>query len=221
MKIKKRDYSNWERNELIDEIEHLRKQKTYGLVFDREKVKEEFDFYMNFDEENSKEEFKEKNKFPVLKSISEKDIFVDAENKKTNVLIEGDNFHSLIALNFTHKEKIDTIYIDPPYNTGNKDFVYNDKFIDKEDQFRHSKWLNFMEKRLRLARTLMKTTGSIWISIGSDEFAQLKLLCDEIFGENNFLSNIIIKSNPRGKQQMFIPETHEYLLVYARDITKL
>lgn len=221
MRIKKRDYSNWERNELIEEIEHLRKQKTYGLVFDREKVKEEFDYFMNFDEENLREIFKEKNKFPVLKSINEKDIFVDGENRKTNVLIEGDNFHSLIALNFTHKERIDTIYIDPPYNTGNKDFRYNDKFIDKEDQFRHSKWLNFMEKRLRLSRKLLKNSGSIWISIGTDEFAQLKLLCDEIFGENNFLGNIIVKSNPRGKQQMFIPETHEYLLVYARDINKL
>lgn len=78
------------------------------------------------------------------------------------------------------------IYIDPPYNTGNKDFIYNDNYVDKEDSYRHSKWLSFMQKRLELAKNLLKDDGVIFISIDDNEFAQLKLLCDEIFGERNF-----------------------------------
>ena len=80
---------------------------------------------------------------------------------------------------------MDVIYIDPPYNTGNKDFKYNDRFVDREDSYRHSKWLSFMHKRLRLAKRLLADTGVIFISIDDNEQAQLKLLCDEVFGEQN------------------------------------
>jgi adenine-specific DNA-methyltransferase len=86
----------------------------------------------------------------------------------THILIEGDNYHALTALNYTHAGKIDVIYIDPPYNTGNKDFVYNDSFVDKEDAYRHSKWLSFMAARLELAKNLLKDTGVIFISIDRD-----------------------------------------------------
>jgi len=94
------------------------------------------------------------NNLPVLKRVKGKEIKTD--DGEDNILIEGDNYHALTVLNYTHKEKIDVIYIDPPYNTGNKDFIYNDRFVDKEDGYRHSKWLNFMEKRLNIAKNLLK-----------------------------------------------------------------
>ena len=79
-----------------------------------------------------------------------------------HILIEGDNLHALTCLTYTHSNKVDVIYIDPPYNTGNKDFVYNDRFVDKEDAFRHSKWLSFMEKRLRIA-LILGNAARFWI----------------------------------------------------------
>ena len=94
-------------------------------------------------------------------------------------------------LNYTHKGKIDVIYIDPPYNTGNKDWKYNDKIVDSTDEYRHSKWLSMMEKRLRLAKNLLSRKGVIFISIDDNEQANLKLLCDDIFGENNSVGPVI------------------------------
>jgi adenine-specific DNA-methyltransferase len=90
-----------------------------------------------------------KESLPVLTEDKTKEIVKD-HSKPTNFIFEGDNYHTLYTLNFTHKRKIDTIYIDPPYNTGNKSWRYNNDYIDKEDRFRHSKWLSFMSKRLRL-----------------------------------------------------------------------
>jgi len=157
-----------------------------------------------------------KEKLPVLKEVKSKEIITD-KNKPMNLLIEGDNYHALSVLNYTHKGKIDVIYIDPPYNTGNKDFRYNDNYVDKEDAFRHSKWISFMEKRLKLAKNLFKKTGVLFISIDDNEQSQLKLLCDDIFGENNFVAKIIIQSNPRGSQaSKHLAEVHEYVLVYAK-----
>ena len=127
--------------------------------------------------------------FPILKETKGKEINGD-KGKPVNLLIEGDNYHSLQVLNFTHQEVIDLIYIDPPYNRGVKggnDFRYNDKFVDSEDPFRHSKWLSLMEKRLKLAKNLLKPTGAIFISIDNIEQAPLRLLCDEIFGEKILL----------------------------------
>ena len=98
------------------------------------------------------------------------------------------------CLNYTHRESIDVIYIDPPYNTGNKDFIYNDKYVDIEDGYRHSKWLNFMSKRLKLARNLLKEDGFIAISIDDNELYQLKLLCDKIFGEMNYINTISVNA---------------------------
>jgi len=133
-----------------------------------------------------------KEKLPVLKEVKSKEIITD-KNKPMNLLIEGDNYHVLSVLNYTHKGKIDVIYIDPPYNRGSSDFKYNDKFVDREDGYKHSKWLNFMRNRLTLAKAVLKNTGVIFISIDENEFAQLKILLDEIFEENNFLGNLIWK----------------------------
>ena len=113
----------------------------------------------------------------------------DGPHDPTNILIEGDNYHALSVLNYTHKGKIDVIYIDPPYNTGNDEgFIYNDKIVDKEDGFKHSKWISFMDKRLRLAKNLLNPKGVIFISIDDNEQANLRLLCDEIFDEGNFVA---------------------------------
>jgi adenine-specific DNA-methyltransferase len=207
-------YKNHSREELIDELETLKKKK-YGLIWDKKNSQEMLDAFVNW--ENVPENFTPK-QFPILKEVKNKEIETD-KSKATNLLIEGDNYHSLAVLNFTHQNKIDVIYIDPPYNTGNKDFIYNDKFIDKEDPFRHSKWLSFMEKRLRLAHRLLKNTGVIFISIDDHEQAQLKLLCDEIFGEKNFIDSIIWdkKSSAKGvPPKNMMVNVHEYIIAYQK-----
>ena len=112
-----------------------------------------------------------------------------------NYLIEGDNLHSLKILEKTHRGKIDVIYIDPPYNTGNRDFIYDDNYVDKNDGYRHSKWLSFINKRLQIAKKLLKDEGVVFISIDDNEQSHLKVLCDEIFGEKNKLGVLTIINN--------------------------
>ena len=159
-------------------IELLRKQKKYGLVW--EDKPEEV-------EERLREEL------PVLIEDAGKAIVSEDADAPRHILIEGDNLEALTALAYTHEGRIDVIYIDPPYNTGNKDFVYNDQFVDKEDSYRHSKWLSFISKRLRIAKRLLSDKGVIFISIDDNEQAQLKLLCDEVFGEGNFVGSYFWK----------------------------
>lgn len=144
-------------------------------------------------------------------------------NNPNHIIIEGDNLEALTALSYTHAGKIDVIYIDPPYNTGKDDeFKYNDNYVDKEDSFRHSKWLSFLKKRLRLAKQLMKESGVIFISIDDYSFAQLKLLCDEIFEYSsnpdlwNFLG-CLIWNKQHSQQQGTFKRYHEYILVYAKN----
>lgn len=165
--------TNEEKSELLG---LLRKQKKYGLVW-----------------EDKPEDVEERlrDELPVLIEDAMKAIISDDANAPNHILIEGDNLEALTSLAYTHEGKIDVIYIDPPYNTGNKDFVYNDCIVDKEDSYRHSKWLSFMNKRLRIAKQLLSDRGVIFISIDDNEQAQLKLLCDEVFGNNNFITNII------------------------------
>jgi len=212
---KKNKYENYTKEELIDELETLKK-KRYGLVWDRKNSQELIDAFVNW--ENVPENFIP-NKFPVLKEVKNKEISTD-KDKPINLLIEGDNYHSLAVLNFTHKNKIDVIYIDPPYNTGNNDFIFNDNLVDKEDDFRHSKWLTFMEKRLKLAKSLLKNTGVIFISIDDNEIAQLKLLMDDpdLFGEKNRKTTIIWqkKVRPSNKNKDSFSSTTEYILMYSK-----
>ena len=171
--------------------------KKYGLVFEehREEIDEVLDTHT-----------------PVL--TEEKDLFID-NGGQMNFLIEGDNLASLKLLEKTHKGKIDLIYIDPPYNTLNDGFTYSDTLVDGNDTFRHSKWLSFMRERLNLARRLMSYKGIIFISVDENEFAQIKLLCDEIFSERNFIECIIwnkrVPKNDKG-----IGNIHEYILTYAK-----
>lgn len=173
---------------LLSEEEHAylaeRLQRQYGLLW-----------------ENRPEdvETRLRAELPVLQEVPERRILPRLDDSQPNlyeqspntapnhILIEGDNLHALSTLAFTHEGKVDVIYIDPPYNTGNKDFRYNDRFVEKEDAYRHSAWLGFMHRRLTLAHRLLKDTGVIFISIDDNEQAQLKLLCDEVFGEGNFI----------------------------------
>lgn len=137
-----------------------------------------------------------------------------------HILIEGENYYALRVLERTYTDKIDCIEIDPPYNTGN-DFRYNDSFVDGKDECRHSKWLSVMSNRLTIARKLLSNRGIIMIHISDVELYHLKILCDEIFGENNFVGNFIwetkrgAKGVPPKKMLVF---NHEYVLCYCKDI---
>ncbi|WP_295396772.1 site-specific DNA-methyltransferase [uncultured Thiodictyon sp.] len=133
-----------------------------------------------------------------------------------NLVIEGDNFDALRSLRMTHAGRVKCIYIDPPYNTGNRDFIYNDRFIDREDSFRHSKWLEFMYRRLELARELLAEDGSIWVSIDENEIFHLGMLMDQVFGEGNRIATCIWQKAYAPKNSaLHFSGDHEYLLVYA------
>lgn len=136
--------------------------------------------------------------------------------RPTHVAIAGENLHTLRALKYSHRASVDLIYIDPPYNTGNKDWVYNDRWVDSNDAFRHSKWLAFMRRRLRLAHDLLKDTGVIIVAIGDDEQHRLRMLMDEVFGEGNFISNIVWQGG-RKNDSRFVSNGADYMLVYTRE----
>ncbi len=185
----------------LGEIESELNAKKYGLVW--EEHEEKVDVQM-------------RTHIPVFTEVKEREISV-APDKPYNFLLEGDNLHSLYLLEKTHKGAIDLIYIDPPYNTGNKDFVYDDSFVDSTDGFRHSKWLSFMATRLNIAKNLLSKEGSIFISIDSNEYAQLKILCDDIFDESNYVGTLIWRKKTGGGQtdDFFVTE-HEYVLGYRK-----
>lgn len=192
--------TNEEKSELLG---LLRKQKKYGLVWEDKP-------------EDVEERLREE--LPVLIEDASKAIISEDTDAPNHILIEGDNLEALTALAYTHEGKIDVIYIDPPYNTGNKDFVYNDRFVDREDSYRHSKWLSFMNKRLRIAKQLLSDRGVIFISIDDNEQAQLKLLCDEIFGECNFVANVIWKHTQQSKNdELHFSRQYNYTLCHAKN----
>lgn len=183
----------------ISELEKDVNGKKYGLIF--EEHREEIDELLA-------------THTPVLTEQS--DLFI-ANGGQTNFLIEGDNLASLKLLEKTHKGKIDLIYIDPPYNTGHKDFVYDDSYVDGSDTFRHSKWLSFMTKRLSLAKKLLSPTGAIFISIDNNELFTLKTICDEIFGSENFIDAIVWNKKSAAKgvpPRSMLVNVHEYILAY-------
>lgn len=180
----------------------LAESKPYGLVW-----------------EDKPEDVEERlrNELPVLHELPERALISPDPEAPNHILIEGDNIEALSTLAYTHEGKIDVIYIDPPYNTGNKDFVYNDSYVEKEDAYRHSKWLSFMAKRLRIAKTLMSERGVIFISIDDNEQAQLKLLCDEVFGEGNFVGQIMWHKNyASANDTNTIASVLDYILVYSK-----
>lgn len=185
----------------------LRENKSYGLVW-----------------EDKPEDIEERlrDELPILTEVLERAIISEDKDAPNHILIEGDNLEALATLAYTHEGKIDVIYIDPPYNTGNKDFIYNDSYVDKEDSYRHSKWLSFMSRRLKIAKKLLSDRGVIFISIDDNEQAQLKMICDEIFNEANFVGNIIWeKADSPRMDAKIISSRHDFIVSYAKNIGTL
>lgn len=186
----------------LGQIEKDIKGKKYGLVFEehRETLDEVLDSHI-----------------PVLDE--ETSLFID-NGGEINFLLEGDNLATLQLLEKTYRRKIDLIYIDPPYNTGNKDFIYDDSFVDKTDGYIHSKWISFMERRLKIAKNLLSDNGSIFISIDEHEYANLKLLCNQIMGEERHVATIAWQKRYSRENREAIGDSHEYIVVYAYDVDK-
>ena len=184
----------------INSIERELTAKKYGLIW----------------EEHQEEVDKMETHIPVFSEVPEYEVMEDEHNTTFNFLLEGDNLHSLKLLEKTNRGKVNIIYIDPPYNTGNKDFVYNDEFVGREDLFRHSTWLSFMSERLRIAYKLLSKDGVIFVSIDDNEQAQLKLLMDEIFSEDNFIMCMPRITKKSGKTTSAYAKNHDYILVYTK-----
>lgn len=183
-----------------DLLEVINEKKHYGLVW----------------EDSSEAAWDDmQDQLPVFVEDESKRLDSAPEGSPNHVLIEGDNLNALAALTYAYAGEIDVIYIDPPYNTGNKDFIYNDSFVDKDDSFRHSKWLSFMDRRLRIAKKLLSEKGVIFISIDDNEQAALKLLCDEIFGERNFVAKFDWRKKTGANDAKDIAVITESILLYS------
>lgn len=191
-------YDEYTREELLRLLRERDRKPKFGLVWERDEIEHE-------------------------KAINDDFVALDFvaglacdEAPFGNFIIEGDNFDALRFLRMTHAGKVKCIYIDPPYNTGNRDFVYNDRFIDKDDAYRHSKWLEFMYRRLELAKELLAEDGVIFVSIDDNEVFNLSLLMNRIFGENNFIANVIWQKAyaPKSSAKHF-SDDHEYVFLYA------
>jgi adenine-specific DNA-methyltransferase len=174
-------------------------------------------------------------------SVPFRELVVDAKkslpggNKASlddNLIIYGDNLEALKALLPRYAGKVDVIYIDPPYNTGNEGWVYNDnvnsllmtewlgKVVDRDDLERHDKWLCMMWPRLQLLKELLSERGTIWINLDDTEAHNAKVLCDEIFGERNFVTTVVwqkMDSPSRNEADRAFSNYHDFLLVYAND----
>ena len=199
--------------ELQRENADLKRAKKYGLVW----------------EEKTEAVVKQcETEFPVLKELSEFAIHgqgnggdcanPNADHLPTHIIIEGDNYHSLSVLNYTHANKIDVIYIDPPYNTGARDWKYNNDYVDREDGFRHSKWLSLIANRLRLAKNLLTDRGFICVAIDHNELFNLGNLMDEMFGEDNRCGVVTVVNKVEGRlDSKFFAPSNEFVLVYAKN----
>ena len=192
-------YDDYSREELIRELRQRDRRPHFGLVWERKEIEHE-------------------------KAVNEDFVTLDFDTELScgaapyrNLIIEGDNFDAVRYLRMTHAGQVKCIYIDPPYNTGNRDFIYNDRFIDKEDAYRHSKWLEFMYRRLELAKELLAEDGVIFVSIGEDEVFHLALLMDHTFGEENRIGTLIWKTRHSADSRNLtgVSIDHEYVLCFG------
>lgn len=187
---------------LMDVEKFINDQK-FGLIFEEhsEDVFELFDEYIPVFEEDVDRYIK------------------SSDSTKTSFILEGDNLHSLHLLQKTHKKNIDLIYIDPPYNTGAKDWKYNNQYVDKNNGYRHSKWLSMMSHRLKYAKQLLKKDGALVCAIDENELPTLLLLIDNVFGESYAVDTITVVHNPRGVQGDNFSYIHEYaIFVYKKSL---
>ena len=188
----------------IEKVLQFVKKQKYGLNFEKhtEEINEMF-----------------KTHIPIIEEIKEKRI--EKNNGIYNLLIEGDNLHSLNVLKETYSKSVDVLYIDPPYNTK-KDFLYNDKILKKNDEYKHSCWLSFINERLQIAKELLTDKGIIFISIDEHESANLKLLCDDIFGEKNFITEFLWKKSHGGSTlSKCVRSNAESIYCYAKNLNKI
>ena len=203
--------------DLIDHLDELLNEKQYGLIWEK-----------GGDDEDSPFEPQQvivdfQNNVPYPKLCPE--LSTRSDKADGNLLLEGDNYIWLRILEQTHQGKIDLCYIDVPYNTGAENgeggLKYNDKFVGADDVFKHSKWLDIINERLTIARNLLAEDGVIFISVDDREQAALKLLCDEIFGVENFIATIVVSSNSSKNNARYVGVMHEYLICYAKDESNL
>ena len=216
---RERERETWNKRDLYNKLSKLSINEIKSLGFNHKDIEylknkilnDKLGLVLNFEE---KDEFLTENYFGLEEA---KELHINPKDKNNHLLIEGDNYYALKALQISGI-KVDVIYIDPPYNTGNKDFIYNDSFVEKDDQFKHSKWLSFMKKRLELAKELLADDGVIFVSIDDNEQAYLKVLMDQIFGEENFISNLIwYKNKSPANLSYFVRSATEYVLVFAKN----
>lgn len=192
------NYDNLTREELIAVLQRRDALARYGLRWERDSIAQDTSLNRDFVG------------FELNAGLSV------GEGPWTNVVVEGDNFDALRHLATTHAGQVKLIYIDPPYNTGRKDFVYNDSYFDATNRYRHSTWLEFMYQRLSLAKNLLAEDGVIFVSIDDNELFNLGLLMNQVFGEQNFVANAIWQKvfSPKNTAVHF-SDDHEYVLVYA------
>lgn len=195
-------YDDYTRDELIRLLRERDRKPKFGLVWERDEIEHE-------------------------RTINDDFVALDFDPGLScgaapfrNLIIEGDNFDALRFLRMTHAGQVKCIYIDPPYNTGNRDFIYNDRFVDKEDAYKHSKWLEFMYRRLELAKELLAEDGVIFVSIDDGEACHLKLLMDSLFGVSAFIGQFVWKSrqNKDNRSTNGASVDHEYVLTYGNKL---
>lgn len=191
------DYENLTKEELVAVLKRRDALARYGLSWESERI--EPDSHLNRD-------------FVGLTLDAELSV---GEAPWDDLVIEGDNYDALRHLASTHAGKFHLIYIDPPYNTGRQDFVYNDKFFDANNRYRHSTWLEFMFQRLRVARNLLRDDGAIFVSIDDNELPNLWLLMNQVFGEKAFVANCVWQKRYSRENREAIGDAHEYLLIFS------
>lgn len=188
----------------FNEIENHLRDKKYGLVWEEhsEQVDEMIIKNIPVFSEDISRRIKENGELPY------------------NFLLEGDNLQSLYLLEKTQRGKVDLIYIDPPYNTTNEGFTYDDKKVDKNDVYCHSKWISFMEKRLKLSKDLLSPNGVLFISIDDNEYQNMKMLCDELFGNECFVTSFIWQKKTGASDAKGIATITEYIICYCNNSEK-
>ena len=191
------NYDDYSKEQLLRLLRERDRRPNFGLVWERDEI--DHDLSVN-------------NDFVALDWDADLSC---GDGPQDNLIIEGDNFDALRTLRMTHAGRVKCIYIDPPYNTGNRDFIYNDSFIDKDDNYRHSKWLEFMFRRLELAKELLTEDGVIFVSIDDNEVFHLGLLMEQVFGEASKVATCIWQKRYSRENRGSIGDAHEYILIYA------
>lgn len=197
------NYDDYSREDLIRLLRERDRKPKFGLVWERDEIDHDRSINTDF----------------VALDLDE--TLSCGEGPHDNLIIEGDNFDALRYLRMTHAGRVKCIYIDPPYNTGNRDFIYNDHFLDREDSYRHSKWLEFMYRRLDLAKDLLAEDGVIFVSIDDNEVFHLGLLMEQVFGASNFIANVIWQKRTSPDARVELGAAHDYIIVFAINKSKV